>query len=73
MKREDTLKLARAAGAINLHERPKEFALVGNGVIERFSELVAAAERETIAAKLIELGVLGEGEFINAIRSRGNK
>jgi hypothetical protein len=40
------IEMAREAGAIHIFERPKEFAVVGNEVIERFAELVRADERE---------------------------
>jgi len=40
------IEMAREAGAIHIHERPKEFAVVGNEAIERFAELVRADERE---------------------------
>ena len=36
------IEMAREAGAIHIHERPKEFAVVGNEAIERFAELVRA-------------------------------
>ena len=48
-----TLEMAREAGAIHIHKRPKEFAIVGNEAITRFAALVseaaAAKERERIA------------------------
>ena len=34
------IEMAREAGAIHIHERPKEFAIVGNEAITRFAELV---------------------------------
>jgi hypothetical protein len=40
------IEMAREAGAIHIHERPKEFAVVGNEAIERFAELVRADERD---------------------------
>ena len=43
------IEMAREAGAIHIHERPKEFAVVGNEAIERFAELVRADEREACA------------------------
>ena len=41
----DTIELAREAGAIHIHERPKEFAIVGNDSIKAFEALVRADER----------------------------
>jgi len=44
------IEMAREAGAIRIHERPKEFAVVGNKMIERFAELIRAeAIRENSA------------------------
>jgi hypothetical protein len=37
--------MAREAGAIHIHERPKEFAIVGNDSIKAFEALVRADER----------------------------
>ena len=34
------MEMAREAGAIHIHERPKEFAIVGNEAITRFAALV---------------------------------
>jgi lipase chaperone LimK len=36
----DLIQMAREAGAIPIHERPKQVALVGDEVIERFAQLV---------------------------------
>jgi hypothetical protein len=44
-----TIDMAREAGAIHIHERPKEFALVGNESIKAFESLVRADEREACA------------------------
>jgi hypothetical protein len=41
--------MAREAGAIHIHERPKEFAIVGNDSIKAFEALVRADEREACA------------------------
>ena len=53
MNKEDIIRKAREAGAIPIHRKPKEFAVVGNEAIERFAALVAAAEREA-CAKFLE-------------------
>ena len=42
----DTIDMAREAGAIHIHERPKEFAIVGNDSIKAFEALVRADEQE---------------------------
>jgi hypothetical protein len=51
----DTIELAREAGAIHIHEKPKEFALVGNDSIKNFEALVRADEREACAKVCDEL------------------
>jgi hypothetical protein len=48
-----TIDMAREAGAIHIHENPKEFAIVGNDSIKAFEALVRADERE-IDAKMCE-------------------
>ena len=42
----DTIDMAREAGAIHIHGKPKEFAIVGNDSIKAFEALVRADERE---------------------------
>jgi hypothetical protein len=74
----DTIDMAREAGAIHIHERPKEFAIVGNDSIKAFQALVRADEREA-CAKVADL-VAREIDDTNgtathiaaAIRARGN-
>jgi hypothetical protein len=48
MTREELIRMAREVGAIHIHGRPNEFAIVGNDSIKAFAALVAAAERERI-------------------------
>jgi hypothetical protein len=47
------IEMAREAGAIPIHKKPKDVALVGIDAIERFAQLVAKkaveAEREACA------------------------
>jgi hypothetical protein len=43
------IEMAREAGAIHIHKRPKEFAVVGNETLERFAELIRAQENEACA------------------------
>ena len=73
MTKDDVIRMAREAGlhlyVNDLTEEP--YALV----VERFANLVAAAEREEIA-KLIEkypywLGTVGKREIVATIRARG--
>ena len=62
------IEMAREAGAIRIHERPKEFAVVGNEAIERFAELVRADEREACA----QLSEMAEPyKAADLIRARG--
>lgn len=42
-----TIDMACEAGAIHIHERPKEFAIVGNDSIKAFEALVRADERKS--------------------------
>jgi hypothetical protein len=48
MTLKQTIDMAREAGAIHIHEKPKEFALVGNDSIKAFEALARADERERI-------------------------
>ena len=48
MTKEDIIRMAREVGAIHIHGKPNEFAIVGNDSIKAFAALVAAAEREQI-------------------------
>jgi hypothetical protein len=65
----DTIELAREAGAIHIHERPKEFAIVGNDSIKAFETLVRADEREACA----QIADLAEPyQAADLIRARGN-
>jgi hypothetical protein len=76
----DTIDMAREAGAIHIHESPKEFAIVGNDSIKTFEALVRADEREA-CAKVCEDDALSSqyGErskyralLATTIRARGN-
>jgi hypothetical protein len=50
-----TIDMAREAGAIHIHENPREFAIVGNDSIKEFEALVRADEREKFCAVLRQL------------------
>lgn len=78
MNRDDIIRMAREAGAIPIHERPKELAVVGNENIERFAALVAAAEAKradalaaTIAAlrDIVTSDAESKAEFIARVRN----
>ena len=64
------IEMAKEAGAIRIHERPKELAVVGNEAIERFAELVRADEREACAKGAD--GYIGADPIADAIRARSN-
>jgi hypothetical protein len=81
----DTIDMAREAGAIHIHERPKEFAIVGNESIKAFEALVRADEREACAKACDDLPTPERMSLDNeslyecatldcaaAIRARGN-
>jgi dissimilatory sulfite reductase (desulfoviridin) alpha/beta subunit len=72
----DTIDMAREAGAIHIHERPKEFAIVGNDSIKAFEALVRADEREACAkvcdVEAMRYREVDAFECAAAIRARGN-
>jgi hypothetical protein len=79
MNREDIIKLAREAG-VNLKDDPEKASGVGNAIVsyydlERFANLVAAAEREACAAICDRFQARDVGmqpaECAGAIRARG--
>ena len=41
----NTIEMAREAGAIHIHKKPKEVAIVGNEAIKAFEDLVREDER----------------------------
>jgi hypothetical protein len=43
--------MAREAGAIHIHGKPNEFAIVGNDSIKAFAALVIEAERKRLATE----------------------
>jgi hypothetical protein len=69
MNREDIIRMAREVGAIHIHGRPNEFAIVGNDSIKAFAALVAAAEREACA--VIAFNADTYIQAAAAIRARG--
>lgn len=78
MDKEDIIRMAREAGFESNENNAygnlslEAFVCV-DYEIERFAQLVAAAEREAIIAKLLEIGALEDGTFIEAIRARGQQ
>jgi len=73
-----TIDMAREAGAIHIHENPREFAIVGNDSIKEFEALIRADERSVereACAKVCEEQYEYYGYdhvFAKAIRARGN-
>jgi hypothetical protein len=51
---------------------PGAFVRASAQDLERFADLVRADEREAIISRLLEIGALEDGAFIEAIRARGN-
>jgi len=51
MNREELIRMAREAGAIHIHGKPNEFAIVGNDSIKAFAALVIEAERKRLATE----------------------
>jgi hypothetical protein len=69
----DTIDMAREAGAIHIHDRPKEFALVGNDSLKAFEAFVRADEREACAKVCDDLHPgLATKRAAELIRARGN-
>jgi len=68
----DTIDMAREAGAIHIHGKPKEFAIVGNDSLKAFEALVRADEREAFA-KVCDEFCYGSTKILieRAIRARG--
>jgi hypothetical protein len=67
-----TLDMARKAGAIHIHDRPKEFALVGNDSLKAFEAFVRADEREACAKVCDDLHPgLATKRAAELIRARG--
>jgi hypothetical protein len=67
-----TLDMAREAGAIHIHGRPKEFAIVGNDNIKAFEALVRADEREGCILELERNADKTLEDIVAAIRNMGN-
>jgi hypothetical protein len=59
-----TVQLAREAGWTSYDSQDERF--------KAFEALVRADERDVIISKLLEVGALEDGAFIEAIRARGN-
>jgi hypothetical protein len=71
----DTIEMAREAGAM-LYDSPKKpFKLIDimftPETLAAFEALVRADEREAIISRLLEIGALEDGAFIEAIQARG--
>jgi len=66
---EELIRMAREVGAIHIHGKPNEFAIVGNDSIKAFAALVAAAERDAIIDLVAMYG--GPVDLEAAIRARG--
>jgi hypothetical protein len=58
-----TIDMAREAGWTNYDSQDERF--------KAFEALVRADEREAIISRLLEIGALEDGAFIEAIQNRG--
>jgi hypothetical protein len=67
----DTIDMAREAGIYNDCDWRYEMKAEGDS-LQAFEALVRADEREAIISRLLEIGALEDGAFIEAIRARGN-
>lgn len=62
MTREDIIRMARSAGC---HDNGEEFRFIEFRYLERFAALVAAAEREKVAAWMMQRGyATGHGDTV---------
>jgi hypothetical protein len=60
--------MAREAGAIHIHGKPKEFAIVGNDNIKAFEALVRADERALAAPVQEPVGKIESSDFGNCVQ-----
>jgi hypothetical protein len=72
----NTIDMAREAGLIQeseyFYSPREEEADVHIKDLKAFEALVRADEREAIISRLLEIGALEDGVFIESIRARGN-
>ena len=69
----DTIDMAREAGIIDFRDAfSEEHVQAVLQDLKAFEALVRADEREAIISRLLEIGALEDGAFIEAIRARGN-
>jgi hypothetical protein len=64
--------MAREANLAKYGDGLREGVTAFINALERFVALVRADEREAIISRLLEIGALEDGAFIEAIRNRGN-
>jgi hypothetical protein len=65
--------MAREAGIIDFRDAfSEEHVQAVLQDLKAFEALVRADEREAIISRLLEIGALEDGAFIEAIRARGN-
>jgi hypothetical protein len=72
----DTIELAREAGFETMLRKGKILGFDRDGdyteELKAFESLVRADEREAIISRLLEIGALEDGAFIEAIQAREN-
>jgi hypothetical protein len=66
-----TIDMAREAG-FDTHTSEVAMNIFFTEELKAFEALVRADEREAIISRLLEIGALEDGAFIEAIRARGN-
>ena len=67
-----TIELSREAGIDAWWDSGSDWRETFNERLKAFEALVRADEREAIISRLLEIGALEDGAFIEAIRARGN-
>jgi hypothetical protein len=68
----DTIDMAREAGIIDFRDAfSEEHVQAVLQDLKAFEALVRADERRAIISRLLEIGALEDGAFIEAIRARG--
>ena len=68
----DTIDMAREAGFTERDAMFRKVFVAHTKDLKVFEAIVRADEREAIIARLLEIGALEDGAFIEAIRARGN-
>jgi hypothetical protein len=68
----DMAREVKATAYTNRHYPDRTTYTFGPEQLKAFEALVRADEREAIISRLLEIGALEDGAFIEAIQNRGN-